>query len=334
MARAKTAGHYVKPTLVTGASGFVGWHVARLLAERGHKVRALLRASSAVPELDVERVTGDLRDAESLRRAAEGCGLVFHVAADYRLWSKHPEEMYRSNVDGTRNMLRAAQAASVERVVYTSTVGCIGIPADGIGDENQSVSIDDMTGVYKRSKFMAEQVALEFARGGLPVVIVNPTAPMGDHDFKPTPTGQIVVDFLRGAMPAYIDTGLNVVNVRDVALGHLLACEKGRVGERYILGAANMTLGQILQELAQITGRKAPTIELPYFVAWTAGVITTGLAHLTGIPPRAPLEAVRMAKKKMWVSHEKAARELGYSPCPASSALADAVAWFAAQKNA
>jgi dihydroflavonol-4-reductase len=241
----------MKPTLVTGASGFVGWHVARLLTERGHRVRALVRASSTIPELDVERVTGDLRDPDSLARAAAGCGLVFHVAADYRLWSKHPEEMYQSNVDGTRNMLQAAQAASVEGVVYTSTVGCIGIPPGGIGDENQPVSIDDMTGAYKRSKFVAEQVALEFARGGLPVVIVNPTAPMGDHDFKPTPTGQIVVDFLRGAMPAYIDTGLNVVNVRDVALGHLLACEKGRAGERYILGAANMTLGQILQELPQ-----------------------------------------------------------------------------------
>ena len=318
----------MKPTLVTGASGFVGWHVARLLLERGHKVRALVRASSTIPELDVERVTGDLRDADSLARAAAGCGVVFHVAADYRLWSKHPDEMYQSNVDGTRNMLQAAQAAGVERVVYTSTVGCIGVPTGGIGDENHPVSINDMTGAYKRSKFLAEQVALWFARGGLPVVIVNPTAPMGDHDFKPTPTGQIVVDFLRGAMPAYIDTGLNVVNVRDVALGHLLACERGRVGERYILGAENLTLGQILKELAQITGRKAPTVELPYFVAWTAGVITTGLAHLTGIPPRAPLEAVRMAKKKMGVSHEKAARDLGYSPCPARSALADAVKWF------
>ncbi|HTQ29792.1 MAG TPA: NAD-dependent epimerase/dehydratase family protein, partial [Opitutaceae bacterium] len=189
------------------------------------------------------------------------------------------------------------------------------------------------TGAYKRSKFMAEQVARDFARGGFPVVIVNPTAPMGDHDFKPTPTGQIVVDFLRGAMPAYIDTGLNVVNVRDVALGHLLACEKGRPGERYILGSENMTLGQILRELAAITGRKAPTIELPYFVAWTAGAVTTALAHLTGIPPRAPLEAVRMAKKKMWVSHEKAARELGYSPCPARGALADAVRWFSARPH-
>jgi dihydroflavonol-4-reductase len=185
-----------------------------------------------------------------------------------------------------------------------------------------------MTGDYKRSKFMAEQVALEFASRGLPVVIVNPTAPMGDHDFKPTPTGQMVVDFLKGAMPAYIDTGLNVVNVRDVAEGHLLACERGRPGERYILGSENMTLGGILKELAAITGRKAPTIQLPYFVAWTAGVVTTAWAHLTGTPPRAPLEAVRMAKKKMWVSHAKAAKELGYSPKPAKTALSDAVAWF------
>jgi dihydroflavonol-4-reductase len=323
----------MKPTLVTGASGFVGWHVARLLIERGHQVRALVRASSAIPDLDVERITGDLRDPESLARAVSGCGLVFHVAADYRLWSKNPQELYQSNVEGTRNMLSAARAAGVERLVYTSTVGCIGVPSNGtqggIGDENQPVSLHDMAGDYKRSKFLAEQVALEFARDGFPVVIVNPTAPMGDHDFKPTPTGQIVLDFLTGAMPAYIDTGLNVVNVRDVALGHLLACEKGKAGERYILGSENLTLSQILQELARITGRKAPTVKLPYSVAWMAGIVTTAWAHLTGIPPRVPLEAVRMAKKKMWVSHEKAARELGYSPCPAASALADAAKWFA-----
>jgi len=320
----------MKPTLVTGASGFVGWHVARLLLERGHTVRALARTSSNnIPELNVERVTGDLRDPASLARAVAGCGLVFHVAADYRLWSKHPEELYQSNVEGTRNMVVAAQAAGVERFIYTSTVGCIGVPKGGIGDETQPVSLDEMAGAYKRSKFMAEQVALEAARNGFPVVIVNPTAPMGDHDFKPTPTGQIVRDFLAGAMPAYIDTGLNVVNVRDVALGHLLACEHGKVGERYILGCANMTLGQILQELARLTGRKAPTIELPYFVAYTAGVITTALSRITGTPPRAPLEAVRMAKKKMWVSHEKATRELGYNPTPATTALEDAVVWFA-----
>ena len=317
-----------RPTLVTGASGFVGWHVARLLLERGHRVRALLRASSAVPELDVERVVGDLRDPSSLERAVAGCGLVFHVAADYRLWSKNPGELYRSNVDGTRNMLAAAQAAGVERFVYTSTVGCVGIPAGGIGDENQPVSLANMTGAYKRSKFLAEEIALEFARKGFPVVIVNPTAPMGDHDFKPTPTGQIVLDFINGGMPMFIDTGLNVVGVRDVAIGHLLACERGGVGERYILGSENMTLGKILAELAQITGLKAPTLQLPYFLAWSAGLATTAWAGLTGMPPRVPLEGVRMAKTKMWVSHAKAARELGYAPAPARQALADAVAWF------
>src|SRR6185312_15309717 len=318
----------MKPTLVTGASGFVGWHVARVLLERGHHVRALVRSSSRIPELEVERVDGDLRDPESLARAAAGCELVFHVAADYRLWSRNPRELYQSNVDGTRNMLNAAKAAGARRFVYTSTVGCIGVPAGGIGDETQAVSIEEMSGDYKRSKFLAEQVAREFARDGFPVIIVNPTAPMGDHDFKPTPTGQIVRDFLDGAMPAYIDTGLNVVNVRDVANGHLLACENGKPGERYILGAENMTLGQILKELARITGRKAPAMQLPYAMAYAAGVVTTAWANISGMPPRAPLEAVRMAKKKMWVSHEKAARELGYSPCRATTALRDAVQWF------
>ena len=323
----------LKPTLVTGASGFVGWHVARLLIERGHRVRALVRASSSVPELEVERVTGDLRDPASLERAVSGCGLVFHVAADYRLWSKNPGELYRSNVEGTRNMLSAAQAAGVERFVYTSTVGCIGIPAGGVGDESHLVSLTEMTGAYKRSKFLAEQAAIEFAHKGFPVVIVNPTAPMGDHDFKPTPTGQIVLDFLNGAMPMFIDTGLNIVSVRDVAMGHLLACEKGKVGERYILGSENMTLGEILGELAKITGVKPPSFQLPYFVAWGAGFATTAWASLTGTPPRVPLEAVRMAKTKMWVSHEKASRELGYSPEPARHALADAAAWFAGWRS-
>jgi dihydroflavonol-4-reductase len=302
--------------------------VARVLLERGHKVRALLRENSRVPELDVERVTGDLRDAESLRRAANGCGVVFHVAADYRLWSRNPREIYRSNVDGTRNMLAAARSAGAERFVYTSTVGCIGIPAEGLGDESRHVTLDDMAGAYKKSKFLAEQAVLESAAAGMPVVIVNPTAPMGDHDFKPTPTGQIVLDFLRGAMPVYIDTGLNVVHVRDAALGHLLACEKGRPGERYILGSENLTLAQILKELAEITGRKPPTVELPWFAAYTAGVVTTAWAHLTGTVPRVPIEAVRMAKTKMWVSHAKAARELGFTPGPARQALADSVAWF------
>ena len=320
----------MKPTLVTGASGFVGWHVARLLGERGHKVRALVRPSSAIRELEVEPVTGDLRDRASLDRAVAGCGLVFHVAADYRLWARHPRELYSSNVDGTRNLLEAARKAGVERVVYTSTVGCIGMPQGELGDESTPVRLEDMTGAYKRSKFMAEQAALEFAQAGFPVVIVNPTAPIGDHDFKPTPTGKIILDFLNGDMPAFIDTGLNLVDVRDVAAGELLACERGRPGERYILGCENVTLGEILARLARITGRPAPKMKLPYAVAYAAGVTTTGWAMITGKPPRAPLDAVRMARKKMFVSTEKAMRELGYVPGPVDAALARAVEWFEA----
>jgi dihydroflavonol-4-reductase len=318
----------MKPVLVTGASGFLGWHVARLLLERSYAVRALVRPGSRIDGIDVERVRGDLRDADSLARAAAGCGLVFHVAADYRLWAKDPSELYRSNVEGTRNLLVAARSAGVERVVYTSTVGCIGVPPGGIGDEEVPVTLDQMTGDYKRSKFQAEQVALEFARGGFPVVIVNPTAPVGDHDVKPTPTGKIVVDFLNGDMPAFIDTGLNVVDARDTALGHLLACERGRAGERYILGSENLTLAQILGKLAEITGRKAPRIRLPYAVAWCAGAASTAWAGITGKPPRVPMDAVRMARKKMWVTHEKARKELGFYPGPADIALARAVEWF------
>jgi len=318
----------MKPALVTGASGFIGWHVARVLIEHGYSVRALLRAGSLVDGLDVEPVTGDLRDAASLDRAVSGCGLVFHVAADYRLWAKDPRELYRSNVDGTRNLLAAARQAGVERVVYTSTVGCIGIPHNTLGDETVPVTLAEMTGDYKRSKFQAEQVALEFARAGLPVVVVNPTAPIGDHDVKPTPTGKIVLDFLKGDMPAFIDTGLNVVDVRDVAQGHWLACERGKAGERYILGAENLTLAQIFQKLACLTDRKAPTVRLPYAVALCAGACSTAWANLTGIAPRVPLAAVRMAREKMWVTHEKARRDLGFIPGPADQALARAVEWF------
>jgi dihydroflavonol-4-reductase len=317
-------------TLVTGASGFLGWHVARLLLERGHHVRALVRPGSKVAGLDVEIVTGDLRDAASLDRAVAGCNLVFHVAADYRLWAKDPRELYRSNLDGTHNLLEAARSARVERIVYTSTVGCIGIPHGGIGDEETPVCLLDMAGHYKRSKYLAEGVALEYARDGLPVVIVNPTAPVGDHDVKPTPTGKIVLDFLNGDMPAFIDTGLNIVDVRDAAEGHLLACEHGRNGERYILGSENLTLAQILQKLAAITGRKAPAIRLPYALAYCAGACSTAWAGLTGTPPRVPIEAVRMARKHMWVTHQKAGRELGYSPGPADAALTRAVEWFRA----
>jgi dihydroflavonol-4-reductase len=303
--------------------------VARALLDRGHTVRALARDPAKLRELPgVQGVQGDLRDPASLQRAVEGCGVVFHVAADYRLWTREPDEMYKSNVEGTRAMLVAAQRAGVERFVYTSTVGCIGIPAVGTGDENCPAHLEEMQGPYKRSKFLAEQVALEFAKEGFPVVIVNPTAPVGDHDFKPTPTGKIVVDFARGAIPAYVDTGLNVVDVRDVACAHLAACERGVPGERYILGSENMTLQQILETLAGILGRKAPTVQIPYAVAYAAGVASTAWAEVTGKEPRAPLDAVRMSRKKMWVRHDKAARKLGYSPGPAADALRRAVVWF------
>ena len=320
----------MKPTLVTGATGFIGWHVARQLLERGHSVRALIRPGSKVREIELEIAQGDLRDPGSLERAVAGCGVVFHVAADYRLWAKDPSELYGSNVEGTRNLLEAARNAGVERVVYTSTVGCIGMPAGRAGDEHATVTLDEMTGAYKRSKFQAEQVAFEFARTGLPVVIVNPTAPVGDHDFKPTPTGKIIVDFLRGAMPAFVDTGLNLVDVRDTAEGHILACERGKAGERYILGCENLTLEQICQRLERISGIKAPRWRIPYAVAYVAGVANTGWANITGREPRAPLDAVKMARKKMFVSAGKAKRELGFSPGPVDAALRRAVDWFRA----
>jgi dihydroflavonol-4-reductase len=293
-------------------------------------VRALCRPASQLRELDVERVEGDLRDPDSLRRAVEGCELVFHVAADYRLWSKHPADLYASNVDGTRNLLEAAARAKVERVVYTSTVGCIGMPAGRSGDEQTPVSIADMAGHYKRSKWLAEQVALEKAAAGLPVVIVNPTAPVGDHDWKPTPTGKIIVDFLRNKLPAFVDTGLNLVDARDTAIGHLLAAEKGRSGERYILGGENLTLEQILGRLSALSGKAAPTIKIPYSIAYAAGAITTALAQVTGRPPLAPLEGVKMARKKMFVTNDKAARELGFTPRPVEGALKRAIDWFRA----
>ncbi|MBL8295505.1 MAG: NAD-dependent epimerase/dehydratase family protein [Bryobacterales bacterium] len=319
----------MKPTLVTGATGFIGWHVARQLLDRGDCVRVLARPSSTLRELEGASVVyGDLQQEESLRRAVEGCQIVFHVAADYRLWAPHPEELYRCNVDGTRNLLRAARDAGVERFVYTSTVGCIGIPSNGIGDEDTPVSLDDMTGAYKRSKFLAEQEALRAAREGFPVVIVNPTAPIGDHDVKPTPTGKIIVDYLKGNMPAYVDTGLNLVDVRDTARGHLLAAEAGRPGERYILGSENLTLAQIFHKLSSLSGVPAPKHQIPYQVAFVAGVMSTGWARISGHEPRAPLDAVRMAKKKMFVTPAKAVRELGFAASPVDGALRRAVDWF------
>jgi dihydroflavonol-4-reductase len=291
-------------------------------------VRALARPASQIRELSVERVAGDLRDAGSLTRAVQGCRRVYHVAADYRLWSKHPADLYAANVEGTRNLLAAAERAGVERIVYTSTVGCIGMPQGQEGNEKSPVSIADMTGHYKRSKWLAEQVALEKARAGLPIVIVNPTAPIGDHDWKPTPTGKIIVDFLANRLPAFVDTGLNLVDARDVAQGHILAAENGKPGERYILGCENVTLEHILLRLAKLAGKPAPKLKLPYAVAYAAGVVSTGLAYLTGKEPIAPLEGVRMARKKMFVSHAKAERELGFHPASVDAALQRAINWF------
>ena len=321
----------VKPTLVTGATGFVGWHVARHLVEAGRRVRVLVRDPARVRELDnVEVVQGDLEDPAAVRQAVDGCEALCHVAADYRLWVRNPAEMYRSNVDGTRNVLEAACRAGVERIVYTSTVGTIGIPAGGIGEETTPVSLEEMVGPYKRSKFLAEQVAFDHVAQGLPVVIVNPTAPVGDHDFKPTPTGRTIVEYLRGAMRAWIDTGLNLVDVRDVAVGHRLALERGRPGERYILGCQNLTLKEIFEKLEAISGVPAPKWRIPYGVAYAAGAVSTAWAYLSGREPLAPLDGVRMARKKMFVTHAKAARELGYAPAPIEGALARAVAWFRA----
>lgn len=309
--------------------------MARCLLEGGRRVRALVRnpqkSATALDELPgIETAVGDLRDPDSLARAVEGCGVVYHVAADYRLWAPRPEEMYRSNVAGTRNMLNAAREAGVERCVYTSTVGCIGIREGEIGTEESPVGLSDMNGPYKRSKFMAEVTAREFAEDGFPVVIVNPTAPVGDHDFRPTPTGKMVVDFLRGNMPAFLDTGLNVVYAGDVAAGHLAACERGKSGERYILGGENLTLRQIFETLAAATGIKAPRMRIPYAVAYAAGMASTGWAAVTGKEPRAPLDAVRMARKKMWVKSDKAAQDLGYTARPALEALRRAAEWFLA----
>jgi dihydroflavonol-4-reductase len=299
--------------------------------EKGERVRALVRPTSRTSGLDgVELVQGDLRDRASLDAAAAGCKAVYHVAADYRLWSRRPRDLYDSNVQGARNMLDAAWNAGVEQFVYTSTVGCIGIPQGGVGDEATPVTLDDMAGHYKRSKFLAEREALDDAARGKPVWIVNPTAPVGDHDVRPTPTGKVILDFIKGDMPAYIDTGLNLIDARDTARGHLLAAERGQPGERYILGGENLTLAQIFERLSPIVGRPAPRVKIPYTLALAAAMASTAWANVTGREPRAPLEGVRMARKKMWVSTEKAQRELGFTAEPVDGALRRAVEWFRA----
>ena len=318
---------------ITGATGFLGSHVARVLAECGADLRLLVRANSNtknIADLRAEVVTGDLRDPASLQNGSAGCDVVFHVAADYRLWVRDPVEMYRANVEGTRAILEAANKNGVRRVVYTSSVATMGFTSNGhSADENSPVSLANMIGPYKRSKFMAEQVAIEAARGGQDVVIVNPSTPVGERDIKPTPSGRIVVDFLKKKFPAYVDTGLNLVDATECARGHVAALEKGRGGERYILGGENLTLKQILNKLAAITGLPSPKIRVPYALALATGVvdeIVTG--RIRGREPRATIDAVRMGRKKMFVSSAKAERELGWKCVPVDDALRRAVEWF------
>lgn len=320
---------------VTGATGFVGSHVAQALAAQGADLRLLVRACSKtdnIADLQAERVVGDLRDASSLKSAMQGCDYVFHVAADYRLWVRDPEQMYRSNVEGTRAIIEAAQQSGVRRVIYTSSVATMGFTTTGyIADESSPVSLADMVGHYKRSKFMAEQVALEAGRKGANVVVVNPTTPVGEQDIKPTPTGRIIVDFLKRNFPAYVDTGLNLADVKEVARGHLLAMEKAVPGERYILGGENLTLKQILDKLSALTGLPSPTMKVPHAVAMGFAVFDQ---FFTGMilrkEPRATVDAVRMGRKKMFASSVKAERQLGYRVLPVENALERAVHWFQA----
>jgi len=320
---------------VTGATGFLGSHVARHLLAAGADLRLLTRPTSRtdnIADLPAERVVGDLRDIESLKRGMAGCEVVFHVAADYRLWAVNGQELYQSNVDGTRNILQAARESGVRRVVYTSSVATMGFGNNGhTTDESSPVNLANMIGDYKRSKFMAEQVVLEAARAGQDVVLVNPTTPIGERDIKPTPTGQIVVDFLKRKFPAYVETGLNLVDVSDCAQGHLLAMEKAAPGERYILGGENLTLKQILDKLAAITGLPSPSIKLPYAVAYATGVVDTLVTgKIRKREPRVKLDSVRMGRKKMFVTSAKAERALGWNPGPVDGALQRAVEWFRA----
>jgi dihydroflavonol-4-reductase len=322
----------VRTVLVTGANGFVGAHVARALVARRAHVRAFARSGAdtrALDGVDCEIVRGDLRDIESVERAVHGCDEVYHVAADYRLWVVDEASMYAANVGGTRNLLAASKRAGVAKIVHTSTVGALGIGADKIGREDTPVTLGDMVGPYKRSKFLAEQAALEAAREGLPVVIVNPSTPIGALDYKPTPTGRIIVEFLNRRMPAFMETGLNLVCVEDVARGHLLAAEHGRIGEKYILGGENLTLELMLQRLAAISGLPAPRVKIPYAVAFGFALGAEALARtVTHRAPRASVTEVRMARKKMFFDFTKARAELGYEARPIDDGLARAIEFF------
>ncbi len=317
---------------VTGGSGFIGAALVRALLAEGYQVRALVRPGSDrrnLAGLDVELWEGDLLDRRSLQRGLDGCGLLFHAAADYRLWTPDPAAMYAANVDGTRTILEAALESGVSRVVYTSSVGTLGNPGDGTpGTEETPVSLSDMVGDYKKSKFLAEREAESFLARGLPLTIVNPSTPVGPRDIKPTPTGKIIVDFLNGRMPAYLDTGLNIIDVDECARGHLLAATRGEVGRKYILGGENLTLAHIFQLLAEITGRPAPKVRLPYLPILAAAWVNEALSMVTGREPLIPLAGVRMAAKKMFFDSSRAERELGLETRPATEALRRAVDWF------
>ncbi|MGE0646090.1 MAG: hopanoid-associated sugar epimerase [Nitrospira sp.] len=318
--------------LVTGATGFVGAAVVRALLNSGVDVRVIARPGSDPSNLrsiQVEQVLGDLRDKTSLREALAGCRHLYHIAAHYALWARDPSIFYDINVAGTRNLLEAAREVGIERTVYCSTIGAIGLPpGGGLGTEETPVSLEQMAGHYKRSKYLAEQEVHKLATEGLPVVIVNPSAPVGERDVKPTPTGQIIVDFMKGRMPAYIETGMNIIDVDDVATGHLLAMEKGRQGERYILGSTNLLLREVFEILSKLTGVKAPALKLPRGAVLPLAHLNHWFANLTGLPPRIPLEGVKMAKYKMHYNCSKAVRELGLPQNPPEIALEKAVRWF------
>lgn len=320
-------------TLVTGAAGFLGSHIARQLLARSEKVRVLVRASSsnrAISDLSLEYVTGDLRDAASLDRAMQGMERVFHVAADYRLWARKSKEIYDSNVVGTKNLLEAAKRAAVKQLIYTSTVATIAVDRPELPNEFTDAKLEEMIGHYKRSKWMAEQEVLNAAKSGLPVIIAMPTTPVGPWDWKPTPTGKIILDFLNGKMPGYVETGLNFVGVEDCAAGHLLVSEKGKVGERYLLGAENLTLKELLGTLANLTGLPAPKLKIPHGVALGVAYMETAFSRLVGKEPQIPVEGVKIARHKMFVDCQRSQTELGFRPGAVKEALERAARWYEA----
>lgn len=320
-------------TLVTGAAGFLGSHVTRQLVARGEEVRVLLRASStnrAIADLSLEYVTGDLRDPASLDRAMKGVNRVFHVAADYRLWARRSREIYDSNVGGTKNLLEAAKRAGVEQLIYTSTVATIAVDRPQLPNESTDAKLEEMVGHYKRSKWMAEREALNAAKSGLPVIVAMPTTPVGPWDWKPTPTGKIILDFLNGKMPGYVETGLNFVGVEECAAGHLLIAEKGKVGERYLLGGENLTLKAMLDILAKITGLRAPNLKIPHGLALGVAYANTVFSRLVGREPGIPIEGVKIARHMMFVDSSRAQRELGFKAGPVAAALERAVRWYEA----